>query len=286
MKTNLKHFSNSVSFLPIMLAVLTGCGEESGLVFTENASDGGRDAYKVETSNGTFYLEKSGGGLSSAIDKNGVDWIGWHPEDAPYQGFPNAVWDGIEENPRGYFHPYNKNTSGHSIKIGKQSDDSVILEVRSDDDEWETAYEFFPTHVTWHVKRKPETGSYWVLYEGWPGGSFEPEADWWMTSESPGKKSCDETHLKDIPGPEWIVFGDKEVDRVLFMLSHQDDDFVDVYFPLAFTVFGFGREGTKRPYFSKITEAERSFSIGFLETTDYDTISRAMNNILTGLPPN
>jgi len=256
------------------------------LNFQENASDDGFDAFMAAGISGTFYLEKAGAGLSAAIDPDGNDWIAWELEGSPYQGFPNAVWSGIDENPRGYFHPQNSGTAGHSNVIEFQSGDSVIVACTSDDRAWETAYKFYPTHVTWEVRKKPKKGSYWVLYEGLPGGSWEMETDWWMTSESAKKNPCTAKHTKDIPYPEWIVFGDKDQDRVLFMLSHEDDDQEDVYFPLPnFTVFGFGRTGTSMPYRSTITEASRSFSIGFLETTNYDSIRVAMNNLLQGLPP-
>jgi len=53
-------------------------------------------AYKIETPSATYYLEKSGAGLSSLIDRDGNDWLGFHPEPGSgaageYRGFPNAV---------------------------------------------------------------------------------------------------------------------------------------------------------------------------------------------------
>ncbi|MGY0627138.1 MAG: hypothetical protein ACW7DS_15640, partial [Paraglaciecola chathamensis] len=41
-------------------------------------SAGGLSAYIVTISNAIFYLEKEGGGLSSMLDTDGVDWIGFH----------------------------------------------------------------------------------------------------------------------------------------------------------------------------------------------------------------
>jgi len=38
-------------------------------------SAGGGPAYIITTPSATYYLEKEGGGLSSMIDKDGVDWL-------------------------------------------------------------------------------------------------------------------------------------------------------------------------------------------------------------------
>lgn len=73
-----------------------------------DASAGSLPAYIVTTENATYYLEKSGGGLSSLLDQDGIDWIGfnnikgsgWKGE---YRGFPNAV----HQQDGNYFHAMN-----------------------------------------------------------------------------------------------------------------------------------------------------------------------------------
>ena len=71
-------------------------------------SAGGLSAYIVTISNATFYLEKEGGGLSSMLDTDGVDWIGFHNVagsgwKGEYRGFPNA----IHKQDGSYFHAMN-----------------------------------------------------------------------------------------------------------------------------------------------------------------------------------
>jgi len=69
---------------------------------TENAIDssaGNLPCYKIQTPQSIYYLEKEGAGLSSLIDREGNDWIGFHPKEnsgagGEYRGFPNAVHQG------------------------------------------------------------------------------------------------------------------------------------------------------------------------------------------------
>jgi hypothetical protein len=118
---------------------------------------------------------------------------------------------------------------------------------------------------------------YWILYEGTPGGSYE-DTDWWMTSALNQPQPMTTNHEGDIPNPEWIVFGDPKQKRVLFLLSHQDDDSPDRFYQMnrQMTVFGFGRmRGEKH-----LASVPRQFSIGFLETDQHAEISRAMEKML------
>jgi len=85
----------------IAMGLITSCGaktNKSSVILSDgiDASAGGDTAYIVTTQNATYYLEKSGGGLSSMLDKDGVDWLGFHKEPGSahkgeYRGFPNAV---------------------------------------------------------------------------------------------------------------------------------------------------------------------------------------------------
>ena len=50
-----------------------------------------------------------------------------------------------------------------------------------------------------------------------------------MTSAISTKSSS--SFEADIPSPEWIVFGDHNLDRVLFLLHHEDDAKTDYYNP-------------------------------------------------------
>ena len=86
----------------------------STVVLTDESVDesaGSLPAFKIETPSATYYLEKTGGGLSSLVDGDGKDWIGFHPEkgsgaSGEYRGFPNAV----HKQAGNHFHPKNEMT--------------------------------------------------------------------------------------------------------------------------------------------------------------------------------
>ena len=71
----LKEFTS----LLIIVFSLSSCTEQK-VILTHgiDESAGGGSAYIITTPLATYYLEKEGGGLSSMIDKDGVDWIGFH----------------------------------------------------------------------------------------------------------------------------------------------------------------------------------------------------------------
>ena len=117
---------------------------------------------------------------------------------------------------------------------------------------------------------------FWVLYEGTPGGQFDID-DWWMTSEKDEKILMTVPHKGDIPNPEWIVFGDKDINRVLFLMHHEDDEYPDNFYQMneKMTVFGFGRAGSEK----FLDYVPQSFSIGFFESTNYNELSKTLKKI-------
>ena len=92
----------------------------SGVRLTENAVDesaGGVRCYKIETPTATYFLEKVGAGLSSLIDKDGHDWLGYNSTPGSraggeFRGFPNAV----HQQAGSYFHPKNAGTDPSTTK--------------------------------------------------------------------------------------------------------------------------------------------------------------------------
>jgi hypothetical protein len=256
-------------------------GQSFGQVTVIDDKDQGLACYKVTIKNAVFYLDKFGAGIGSLLDNDKVDWIGWNPKSATkgkgeYRGFPNAVY--YAKGKKGYFHPKNDGTDLSSTKIVSQSSNKVVISATSKDGKWACTYTFYPTHLTWTMTKK--AGSFWCLYEGTPGGVFDKKTDWWMISSSNKQVLCSTNQKKDIPNPEWIVFGDgSKKNRVLFLLHHQDDKAIDKYYPMkGMTVHGFGRNGLTK----YLNSVPNSVSIGFLETTDYNKIKTAMQNILNG----
>lgn len=239
----------------------------------------GLQCYKIETAGATYFLEKFGAGLASMIDRDGIDWISFRSEagsrsGGEFRGFPNAV----HQQAGNYFHPRNQNTDETALNVEHVGADRVTISAVSGNGLWAGRYDFYPTHCTFTMTKMPPGHKYWVLYEGTPGGRYD-DTDWWMTSAVKQPQPLSMNHEGDIPGPEWIVFGDPKLKRVLFLLHHEDDDRPDRFYQMngEMTVFGFGRmRGEKH-----LASVPRQFSIGFLETTDHTEISRAMQTLLS-----
>lgn len=238
----------------------------------------GLSFHRIETPAATYYLEKSGAGLAALIDRQGNDWISFDPAPGTraggeFRGFPNAV----HQQAGNYFHPRNQGTDVSVTTVEVVSSGRVSISVRSDNGLWAGRYDFLPTHCTFTMTRMSPDHKYWILYEGTPGGSYD-DTDWWMTSAVREPQPLTTNHEGDIPNPEWIVFGDARLKRVLFLLNQTDDSYPDRFYQMdkKMTVFGFGRlRGEKH-----LAAVPRSFSIGFLETVEHAEIRRAMDRIL------
>jgi putative heme-binding domain-containing protein len=243
-----------------------------------DASAGGLPAYRIETPAAVWYLEKTGGGLSSLIDADGNDWLGFHPRPGSraggeFRGFPNAV----HQEDGSYFHPRNAATDPAVTRIERVEPHHVAIAVESDRGHWACRYDFYPDRCDFTMTRAPEGRKFWVLYEGTPGGRFDA-TDWWMTSAIKERRPMEERHEGDIPGPEWIAFGDAQLERALVLIHHSDDEFPDTFYAMdgQMTVFGFGRRGLTK-YLERIPTR---VTIALLETTDHGEISRRVASIL------
>ncbi len=247
---------------------------------TEDAVDesaGNLPSYRIETPTATYYLEKSGAGLSSMIDRDGNDWLGFHPKrgtgaGGEYRGFPNAV----HKQSGSYFHARNSGTDPSTTTVEHVGPDRVTISAVSSNGLWACRYDFHPTHCTYTMTRMPPDRKFWVLYEGTPGGEYDAE-DWWMTSASGERRPLTERHEGDIPAPEWIAFGDARLERALFLLHHEDDEHPDFFYQMQekMTVFGFGRRGLEK-YLDRVPQR---FSIGFSEDGGHDAIGRTVERL-------
>ncbi|WP_049722752.1 hypothetical protein [Gilvimarinus polysaccharolyticus] len=246
------------------------------LIHGVDESAGGLPAYIVKIRNATFYLEKTGGGLSSMLDSDGVDWIGFSNEagsgwKGEYRGFPNA----IHKQDGNYFHAMNANTDKSSSIVKINTDDHVRIVFTSANGKWQGRWDFYSDRCDFTMTKVSPGHKYWIQYEGVPGGEMDDE-DYWYNSASSAKHSINESFKGDLPAPEWYAFGDANSSRVLFMLHHEDDKNPDDYVSRPdMTVLGFGRRD-KNKY---ITEPN-TFSIGFIETIDYLTIDRSIKQIV------
>jgi hypothetical protein len=228
-------------------------------------SAGDLPAYRITTPAATWFLEKSGAGLSSLVDREGRDWLGFHPgpgsgAGGEYRGFPNAV----HQQAGNYFHARNQATDPAITRVEHAGPERVTISAVSSNGLWACRYDFFATHCTFTVTRMPADRRYWVLYEGTPGGAFDDD-DWWMTSAVQEPRPMTVNHEGDIPAPEWIAFGDPRVARAVFLVHHEDDAHPDRFYQMQrkMTVFGFGRKGIDK----FLDSVPQRFSIGFVEGT-------------------
>jgi len=242
-----------------------------------DASAGGGPAYIITTPSATYYLEKEGGGLSSMIDKDGVDWLGFHNKEGSghkgeYRGFPNAV----HKQDGSYFHAMNAKTDPSSSIVEMESDDHIRIAFTSDNEQWQGQWDFYPNRCDFTMRKISAGYKYWVQYEGVPGGEMD-STDFWYASADTERHPIVTPQVGDLPAPEWMAFGDPNSPRVLYMLHHEDDEFPDNYVSRPdMTVLGFGRENK-----DKFLTTVQTFSIGFVESTKYSVIDQAVRQVLS-----
>jgi hypothetical protein len=259
-----------------LLAASAGITAEPGPVrLVANSKDASPGAYMIATPIAAYHLEKTGGGLSSMVDRDGRDWLSFHPAPGSgaggeYRGFPNAV----HQQAGNYFHPRNQKTDPCTLTVERIKPDQVTISSLSSNGLWACTYDFFATHCTFTMTRMPPDKKYWVLYEGTPGGQYDDD-DWWMTSAVKTPQPMTVNHEGDIPAPEWIAFGDPRLNRTLVLWHHEDDAFPDSFYQMErkMTVFGFGRKKTQKFQ----NAVPQRFSIGFLETTNSAAVSQALS---------
>jgi hypothetical protein len=261
---------------------IVGCSnsEDNDLVRLSHGVDesaGDVPCYVITTPTATYYLEKEGGGLSSMLDVDGVDWIGFHKEPGSaskgeYRGFPNAV----HKQDGSYFHALNAGTDKSTSLVEIEADNHVRIDFTSGNGLWKGQWDFFTTHCTFVMKEISPKFHYWILYEGVPGGELD-KTDFWFSSKDSEKHSIDERQNDDLPDQEWMAFGDVNSPRMIFLKHHEDDNYLDRYYNMRdeMTVFGFGREGGE-----KFLNSTQNFSIGFVEADDYDSVDAHIGSVI------
>ena len=239
-------------------------------------SAGGGAAYVITTASATWFLEKQGGGLSSMVDKNGVDWLGFHKQPGSgwkgeYRGFPNAV----HRQDGNYFHAMNAGTDPSTSRVEIVADDHVRIAFTSGNAKWQGVWDFYPHRCDFTMVTVSEGYKYWVQYEGVPGGEMDA-TDFWYSSKDSQRRQIGEHFIGDLPAPEWMAFGDRDSPLMLYILHHEDDNLPDDYVSRPYmTVLGFGRHNK-----IKYLDTVQTFSIGFVESTDYSRIEQIIKQIL------
>ncbi|MEM7277352.1 MAG: hypothetical protein AAF385_04435 [Pseudomonadota bacterium] len=239
-------------------------------------SAGGGPAYVIATPSATYYLEKEGGGLSSMLDPDGIDWLGFHNEKGTgwkgeYRGFPNAV----HRQDGNYFHAMNAGTDPSTSVVDIEKPEHVRIRFTSGNGQWEGQWDFYPDRCDFTMSRVSPGYLYWVQYEGVPGGTMDA-TDYWYASADSKRHPIQEPRISDLPAPEWMAFGDQKSSRVLYVLHHENDEHPDDYVSRPYmTVLGFGRREK-----GKFLDTAQTFSIGFIESTDYSVIQETIVKVL------
>jgi hypothetical protein len=169
----------------------------------------------------------------------------------------------------------NAKTDPSSTRIEKVSDAHVRIGLTSENGKWQGQYDFYADRLDFTMRAVSPGYKYWVQYEGVPGGEMD-DSDFYYASGNTERRSIRQALISDLPAPEWIAFGDAAAPRMLYVLHHEDDSHPDDYVSRPdMTVLGFGRRNK-----DKFLTTPQKFSLGFVESTDYDTVSKAVNSIL------
>ena len=171
------------SLLTVSLAAFAG--KQVELTQGVDQSAGGGAAYVITTASAIWYLEKQGGGLSSMVDRDGIDWLGFHKEPGSgwkgeYRGFPNA----IHRQDGNYFHAMNAGTDPSTSEVEIVADDHVRIAFTSGNAKWRGVWDFFPDRCDFTMVKVSEGYKYWVQYEGVPGGEMDATDFWYSSKDS------------------------------------------------------------------------------------------------------
>jgi outer membrane protein assembly factor BamB len=256
--------------------------QDEGTVRITEDTDEGLACYKIETPSATYYYDKAGGGFTSMLDTNDIDWINYHPtgnQAGNYRGIPNS----------GAFHP--GDPGGISTTDDPLDTPLAKVTVETTRNGWGCTWEFFPKYARMNLHTQPlPTDKYWFLYEGTPGGQVGSDDVWWRSDGT--SSTCwdvpdwDETDMANSSdaafGSEWVFFADGTLDRSLF-LAHEDDQVIDDYWLMydetGMTVFRFGGGTGVDP---RMTEIPATLVIGFVESREYNTVKSAIDRAWFG----
>ncbi len=234
--------------------LITGiCSQINGQELTEEEYQG-RPHYRVSTASATYLYDRAGGGFSSIKDSHSVEWIGFKPGEgkvpgsagADFRGLPNLVFRGSEN---GAGHPGFGQCNSSITGVNQITSESVS-------GRWKWCWTFDDQGAVLEILHTDTTRQYWFLYEGTPGGRFEPEKQFWGNnldgerSDAPPIGSDKTANGKW----DWAFFGHKEVEEVFFVAQLSADQENDTFSYMGasdagiksedgMVVFGFGRRG-------------------------------------------
>ncbi len=252
---------------------------------------GDLDCFKIETPTATYVYGKKGAGFASVLDKDGRDWVSYHPADkskGEYHGLPKCG------QPTKFFHcgygyGMYKTDRPFSSRTTTQAADHVRIESATADNKSACSWDFYLDHATLTLLHI-DLPTYWFLYEGTPGGKLHPSTDFVIRPDGT-RTTLDQPWVAKVP---WVCFGTAASPIGLVCLNHQppepgeDDSYV--YWPYQkeadgsfqdMTVFGFGRRGYQDllQHTPELKRLPARFSIGFVPQADYETAKAACEKL-------
>ena len=234
---------------------------------TQGVQHEGQQSIRIATKSATWVFHAEGAGFASLYDRDGRDWISYHPGNrsaGEFRGIPNL---GVVAHP-GY-----EGAKGSATEVERRGGGSVRLRSASHDGKWVTVWDIYPDFARLTIEKAGEP--YWFLYEGTPGGRLDLRTAFWGLPDGI-RRSMNETWNSDIQGREWVYFGDTGSKRVLFLLNHQDDGANDQFWQMEsnMTVWGFGRQ--YRCCGRYMQGAPARFTVGFAESADFRVIRKVV----------
>jgi len=218
-----------------------------------------RPHFIVHTSFATYYYDLAGGGLSRLLDPEGNDWVAFQREPwdrypasaaSAYRGLPNFVFRSADS---GAGHP------GHDQCRSEVQGDMAIVS-RSLSGKWQWRWTFYPDHAKIEMLKTDPEHPYWFLYEGTPGGQFDPDHAYFGTDTGgPWDSTWDYYAGEELYGLwQSAYFGHDSATYELHITQQEPDSLPDTFgylgnteaglsSPDGMVVFGFGRAKGAQP---------------------------------------
>jgi hypothetical protein len=238
------------------------------------------DCFRVETPTATYVYGKRGAGFASILDKDGRDWVSYHPGDrarGEYRGFPKCGQP-TKLFHCGYGYGQYKTDNPFNSRVTAQEANHVRIESETRDGKSACVWDFYADHATMTLLRIG-IPTYWFLYEGAPGGKLDAKDDFVIRPDGT-KTSLNEPWSQVVP---WVCFGAAETPVGLVLINHQKPETgeMDSYVSWPFvrekdgsfqdmTIFGFGRKRYKElvEHVPDLKSLPTRLSVAFVDRTE------------------
>lgn len=217
------------------------------------------------------YYDPIGGGLASLVDGQGRDWLSFRPGSGPrgeYRGLPNLV-----HRPGGHSRFHAGYTGQQACTSTRVADHEICGEAPEG---WRLRWRFQACGFTCALEAAPPGDPcYWFLYEGTPGGSWEPDRCAAHFADGSARPLTDDWELSAAACAPIAFTAPGETSALGFSTTLQPET-VASYFPMdGMTVFGYGR--ALKSTIGELTEP-RAFAVAFGATPQ--AARKAAQNLL------